>query len=1005
MKIAESLKNPPSQYRPVPFWSWNDKLEQKELDRQIRLMKEAGLGGFFMHARGGLQTEYASPEWFNLVSGCVGTAEKLDMNAWAYDENGWPSGFGNGAVNGLGLSCQQKYLRFSKMESPEKIQHPVAFYDRAGKLLPDAAGAVSAAYFDVNPYYVDTLDGDVTRKFIEAVYQKYYDILPPERRSAMRGFFTDEPQISRNGIPWSFKLEAEYRKEWGAELLNDIPGLFSGAFPNAKQIRFRFWKTVGRMFSANFMKPIYDWCSAHGWALTGHLVLEDTYLFQITTNGTAMPHYRYFTIPGMDALGRWFTHLFTPMQVASVAAQTGKKQILSETFACCGWGVTFADLKWLAQWQMVHGINLICQHLEGYSLRGIRKRDYPASLFAHQPWWKFYRLFNDPVSRMGMLLAEGEIRTDVLLVHGISTAHMLFEFTTPDLWAKNEYREINLYSDAFEALSKTLDCAHIPHHYGDETLMEELGSVEGKSLRIGKQSYSVVILPKLANLSAKQFEMLKKFAESGGILLGRTNDLDRTFCIDGVEADPAPLFKKVRFFDSDEALAVETAKHAETLSIVEADTYRQAGKINAACRRFHDFDGKPAVLYWYVNTERFEKVDAEAIVKAGGVERFNPETGLCEPVYYEKDMNGICRVPHAFEPAGDFALIAREFDVKPASPEVGFEKRLEFPHVFELAGCTGNLLTIDRCTCIADGRKLFENEYVLSVQDALLAFERPVDTVLEYEFTADQDYEAGSPLSLLAEHPERCEIEVNGHAVSNVSSGFVFDPAFERIEIGKFIKTGKNVIRLKTRFSQTEQTYAGIRASKLFEGERNKLSFHSEVEAVYLYGKFGVRTDPAKFRELPNNAVRYSGTFSLSKQPETVNPADTLGGGFPFFAGTMTLSGTVRVENPDVSCGISFGKVFAHAVEVRVNGRSIGILTRPDYTLKIPAGVLRKGENKLEIALTGSLRNMLGVFHLEEGEALGVGPASFYRTKGVFLSQDNPRWDSNFCFLKFGFEV
>ena len=35
--------------RPVPFWSWNDKLELDELRRQIGAMQDAGMGGFFMH--------------------------------------------------------------------------------------------------------------------------------------------------------------------------------------------------------------------------------------------------------------------------------------------------------------------------------------------------------------------------------------------------------------------------------------------------------------------------------------------------------------------------------------------------------------------------------------------------------------------------------------------------------------------------------------------------------------------------------------------------------------------------------------------------------------------------------------------------------------------------------------------------------------------------------------------------------------------------------------------
>ena len=33
-----------------PFWSWNDSLEKEELCRQIDLMKQNGIDGFFMHA-------------------------------------------------------------------------------------------------------------------------------------------------------------------------------------------------------------------------------------------------------------------------------------------------------------------------------------------------------------------------------------------------------------------------------------------------------------------------------------------------------------------------------------------------------------------------------------------------------------------------------------------------------------------------------------------------------------------------------------------------------------------------------------------------------------------------------------------------------------------------------------------------------------------------------------------------------------------------------------------
>ena len=40
-------------------------------------MNEAGLGGYFMHARGGLLTEYMGEEWFQNVSAAIDEGKKM----------------------------------------------------------------------------------------------------------------------------------------------------------------------------------------------------------------------------------------------------------------------------------------------------------------------------------------------------------------------------------------------------------------------------------------------------------------------------------------------------------------------------------------------------------------------------------------------------------------------------------------------------------------------------------------------------------------------------------------------------------------------------------------------------------------------------------------------------------------------------------------------------------------------------------------------------------------
>ena len=50
--LIKIFKNPSTEYRSAPFWSWNGDLEAEELKNQVNDMKQHGMGGFFMHSRG-----------------------------------------------------------------------------------------------------------------------------------------------------------------------------------------------------------------------------------------------------------------------------------------------------------------------------------------------------------------------------------------------------------------------------------------------------------------------------------------------------------------------------------------------------------------------------------------------------------------------------------------------------------------------------------------------------------------------------------------------------------------------------------------------------------------------------------------------------------------------------------------------------------------------------------------------------------------------------------------
>lgn len=903
MIIKMDFKDIKTESRPVPFWSWNERLDTEETRRQVNVMHEAGIGGFFMHARGGLQTEYMGEEWFDNVTAAADEGAKLGMEAWAYDENGWPSGFGSGAVNGLGVEYQQKYLRMdtdiTNKENTIGVYNGYRFY------------------YEVNPFYVDVLDGKVISEFIKRIYEPYYE----RYGNNFAGFFTDEPQISRNGIPWSFILPEEYEKAYGEELLPHLAGLFVKTC-DYKHTRMRFWKLVTDLFSRNFMKQIYDWCCERGLGFTGHLVLEEDLLEQLTTNGACMPHYEYFTMPGMDWLGRGIRDCLTPIQVGSAAAQLGKKDVLSETFALCGHNVSFEELKRIYEWQMVHGITRLCQHLEGYSLRGIRKRDYPPAMYYQQPWWSEYKTFVDSMSRTGMILSEGKNTADTLLIHPQTSAWICFDN------GKNEgLDELNA---AFLHQVKLLESKHILFHLGDETLMERHGRVEDGCLVIGEMRYSRVILPEHTAFLESTEELLEEYEQSGGV--------------------------------------ITTAEEIEANGIIDnADiTYTMRA-----------YDGYS--VHYFVNTS--DKAQSAVITR--GSKRIDIADGEIYPFGGE----------YTFAPFDSLMLI-EDGTEREAVPSKELQP-LDISGEWEVAECSENMITLDFCDYYFDNELQQENGYVLNIMERACALERPVD--IRMVFGADAEY-IPEDLCIVIETPEKFRIKVNGKDISTQPSGYIIDKAFKKLPAADAFVPGHNTIELEIHFEQSAEVYETLKKGRIFESEKNKLTYDTEIEPIYLSGSFGVRMD-GEFEELERRAFRFRGAFTLTEPPKTVTLHNIERQGYAFFAGSLKLKKMIAAG--DGAYKLQFDKYGINAVGISVNGNEAGSVLWNPAEADV-SELIRQGENEVELTLKNNLRNMLGPHHLKEGETYFAAPSSFYAEPCIWNDNAAEQWDSGYCFVHTG---
>lgn len=104
------FKNPGNGFRIMPFWFWNGKMEDAEIERQIREMADKGVGGFFICPRQGLQIPYLSESWFAKVRTAILAAKQTGLQVWLYDEYPYPSGIAGGEVTLLHPEAKHKTL-------------------------------------------------------------------------------------------------------------------------------------------------------------------------------------------------------------------------------------------------------------------------------------------------------------------------------------------------------------------------------------------------------------------------------------------------------------------------------------------------------------------------------------------------------------------------------------------------------------------------------------------------------------------------------------------------------------------------------------------------------------------------------------------------------------------------------------------------------------------------------------------------------------------------------
>lgn len=992
----ELFKNPTSEYRGVPFWGWNCKLDKQILIEQIEYFKDMGFGGFHMHSRSGMETEYLSDDFMELVKICVEKARSKGLYAWLYDEDRWPSGAAGGIVTKNKKYCQ-KYICISdeiNNEAVEKEQgianglpYLLACYDivfnDVGELKeykqidPDipSIGEKWYAYIytsDVegwinNQAYLDTMSKEAVDEFIRVTHETYKKNVGADFGNLIPAIFTDEPAFRKKDVfpyskgcryakmPWTTDLEKGYEELYGINLTQKLPELFWN-LPNQRvsQARYYFHDYVAELFSANFMDNIASWCENNGLSLTGHVWAEQTLSSQSERVGEAMRNYRLMGIPGMDLLCNGI-EFSTAKQVQSVVHQYGREAMVSELYGVTNWDFDFRGHKFQGDWQAALGVTVRVPHVSWVTMKGSAKRDYPASFNYQVPWYKEYPYIEDHFARLNTVLTRGKPVVSVGVIHPIESDWL---YMGPEDASSDIRRQME---NNFDNIINWMMFGLIDFDFVSEALLSDIGSVEDNMLKVGQMKYSTIIVPGCATMRRTTLEHLKKFKENGGRLI---------FCgeypkyIEAIESNegkelynqsihvPMSKYKLLEELREERFMEIKTEAGVSHDRLIHS--LRKDGDVHwlFIAHGKQDIHSRPFCLK---NLDVSIPDKLRIRIKGEFIPTlFDTMSGETKKIscYYE---NGYTVIPmEIYEHDSLLIGLSKGRQTNNLCEHITSNEPIKTIYFHNAVGYKKeepNVCILDLAEYRLDDGSFQPMEEVLridkkcreildfpmangcDVQPWLLTQKDEISHYITLRYVIECDFELQDAL-LAAEEFE--EISLNGEMVICEQLGYYVDKSIKTYKLPKF-NAGLNELLVKVPFSK-----------------------RISVECMYLLGDF---------------SVSVSGTEKkIGKPVDKVHFGNLTNQGFPFFGGNIIYCTEFENED-DCAIEITTGKYRGALVKVILDGEDIGNIVFQPYKLKIP--YLKAGKHRLEFVLYGSRINTFNSMHNYGGDEW-YGPRYWY---------------------------
>ncbi len=1028
-ELHSTFASPGAEWRGKPFWSWNGELRQEELVRQVEVMKQMGLGGYFMHSRAGLITEYLGDEWFDLINAVADAGESMGMEAWLYDEDRWPSGSAGGKVtvdeqyrmkslyvfesapdlatwddqsfalyvakvDGINLWAYEK-IDTTDVACPNCLSRAVrSAIDRLAPTVAHQPGEWKVLRFAIVPdtpnsnyngtTYIDTMSYKAVYKFIDMTHEEYKRRCGDRIGTSIKGIFTDEPhrghcfdnRREKDGViscatAWTDDIFDEFEKRYGYDARPILPELFYRL--NGRQVapvKLHYIDLANNLFIERFAMPINQWCKANGIEFTGHVLHEDSLMNQTVPNGSLMRFYEHMGYPGVDVLTEHNRCYWIVKQLASAARQLDKKWLLSELYGCTGWQFNFKSHKAVADWQALFGINLRCQHLSWYTMEGESKRDYPASILHQSPWYKDYAKVEDHFARMGVILSAGKPDCDVLVLNPIESlwcqAHLGWAS-----WISNVSPDVAPYEQRYQQLFHMLTDNQIDFDYGEEQIMRDKWSLsvdaDGKPvLKIGHAAYRTVLVTNMLTIRPTTLEILKAFKDAGGEVIFAG---DLPAYVDAVASDaPAELARTCKCvgFDEGEIVAAIRAASDCYASVTDAE-----GKTERAVfvQVRHNVDGQGSAAAVLLNTDRQngrKGLVLHLAAPAGtSVEEWDLESGA-RYAARATYADGIAHICADMEAAGTRCFVLSAEKDDTLAPLPEYAEK----QTLEITEADFAPIMDEQNVCVLDMCRWRWKDGEWSQPDEALRIDRQVRDAVGIERRGGEMLQ---PWFAKLHHTQRYgEIELEYEFfIDEMPSGQVY-LAGERPETNAYAINGVALANNDINDFWIDDCFKKmyIPEGALKQG-RNvvtiKVNFMrtTNIETVYLIGDFGVQLSEINKR-------------TLVAAPERIGLGNYANYDMPFYTGGMTYrilpemyEGLEIDEGDHVMLGAKFmGGCFKVTTE-----QGTEVVGWDPYLADVTEAV-KKGQS-IDLCVVGTRKNVFGPLHELPAIAGACGPGNF----------------------------